>query len=770
MNLPIRVFRRSCGTACIALILLNAFSINARTARATFDLNSKPAAFSGTVLNVSDFGGVGDGVTDDGPAFQSALDALADAGGGTLFVPAGRYLIKTPVIKDFSALEGGSVSIQGVPSEQMPAPPTATGNDLAVSLALESEILPATGATVSAFTISHLKTLSVEHLAFTGNETVISDAFITLNMIDIVQAKVYHCEFYGISTFGALPDLGGGNVIRATRSDLSVEQSMVLGSASNSGGYAPIIENIEWYGFHISNSIFIDYGLRSFFGKMGLGAPLSWINLATAAKRTPESSRREVVIRDTFLDEGGWIGITAFPHRWGTPVEPIDLLYISGLKMNVSNLGTAGHQFYDVGNVMIENSHYGWSRNTTAAIDVNRSQHVILDRLTCVEDADRIRTDAQTQRLTVINSEFGGLDSLAQTTTVLETPPDEDPVQFVRQQFLSLLGREPEPAAHFYWSDLLIRCGTDQACVDAQHAEMQEYLGNQPQKEFVFAGTVTDENNKPLSGVTLNLSGSQFTAATTDEQGKFQFSALPTSGVYTVTVNSKHHTFTTNSQTFERPARNVSVAFRGRLNRHSIFGRITKADGSGAGGITVQLTESVTATTDSGGFYSFADLAAGQNYIVVPSSNNFVFFPAKTSFVELGANSSANFAMRPIPELLMIENSENALVLDSTTFATQPLSVFDLLGYGNDGINRVMLFARNLEGLNDRSQFSVVAEDAGGQTYPLEIEFMADVPQQSWLKQFNVKLSPELSGKCVRLRLTAGTVTSNTARICLANN
>jgi hypothetical protein len=42
------------------------------------------------------------------------------------------------------------------------------------------------------------------------------------------------------------------------------------------------------------------------------------------------------VIRDTFLDEGGWIGITAFPHLWGFPIDPIDLIYISGLKMNVS--------------------------------------------------------------------------------------------------------------------------------------------------------------------------------------------------------------------------------------------------------------------------------------------------------------------------------------------------------------------------------------------------------------------------------------------------
>jgi hypothetical protein len=325
---------------------------------------------------------------------------------------------------------------------------------------------------------------------------------------------------------------------------------MFLGSATNGGAYAPIVENLEWYGFHISNSIFIDYGLRSFFGKMGLGAPLSWINFGAVAPRTAESSRREIVIRDTFLDEGGWIGITAYPHRWGWPNDPIDLLYISGLKMNVSNLGTAGHQLFNVSNVLIENSHYGWSHNAVAAIDINRTNHAILDKLTCIEDADRIRADGETARLTVINSDFGGLDSLAQTTTVLETSPDEDPVQYVRQQFLALLGRPPDPAAHFYWSDLLVRCGDDQDCVDAQHAEMREYIESDPQADFSFGGTVTDETNTPLSGATLNLTGSQFATATTDEQGKFQFSNLPTSGVYTVTVNKRHYTFTSNSQTF----------------------------------------------------------------------------------------------------------------------------------------------------------------------------------------------------------------------------
>ncbi len=43
------------------------------------------------VFNVRDFGAVGDGVTDDRNAFQAAFDEANAAGGGVVYIPAGRY-------------------------------------------------------------------------------------------------------------------------------------------------------------------------------------------------------------------------------------------------------------------------------------------------------------------------------------------------------------------------------------------------------------------------------------------------------------------------------------------------------------------------------------------------------------------------------------------------------------------------------------------------------------------------------------------------------
>jgi hypothetical protein len=46
-----------------------------------------------SVVSVKDFGATGDGTTDDTTAIQAAVDAVGAAGGGTVFFPAGTYLV-----------------------------------------------------------------------------------------------------------------------------------------------------------------------------------------------------------------------------------------------------------------------------------------------------------------------------------------------------------------------------------------------------------------------------------------------------------------------------------------------------------------------------------------------------------------------------------------------------------------------------------------------------------------------------------------------------
>lgn len=739
-------------TALVILVFVCAFTANAQNSQ----------------FNLADFDAAGDGVNDDGPALQRALDAVAEAGGGTLFIPKGIYKIQTPVMRDFAGVD---VNIVGVPSDTMPAPPTAGGDDLARSLDLQSEFIPATGENDSAITLLNANNVTVEHLAFTGTETSVTDAYITLLFSDVNHATVRHCEFYGVSTFGSILGSGGGNVIRAVRSELSIESTVFLGCTANSGTYAPIVENFHWKRFSISNSIFIDYGLRSFFGKMGLGAPLSWINFGSVAPRTPESPRREIIVRDTFLDEGGWVGITAFPHHWGEPIDAFDLVYISGLKMNVSNMATAGHQFFDVRKVLIENSHYGWSKNSYAAMDFFRAGHVILDQLTCIANANRIRAD-RTERLTVINSVYEGLDSLAETTTEMQTAPEDDPVQYVRQRFLSVLKRQPDPAAHFYWSDLLIRCGNDNNCRNQLRAELEEYLKSSPQPDFSISGNALDEHGDPLAGVVVTLSGSQSSVAMTDEFGNFRFSNLPTAGTYTVAASLRHYSFTKPSHTLVRPPRNVEILFDGRLNHYTISGRIIKFDGSAFAGVTVNLVHSgaISTKTDLNGFYSFPELPAGHNYNITPvSKDNFVFVPFNAVVNDLAANGTINFSARLQPELMTAPDSDIALIFDSVSFVTQPFPIFHPMDFGDDGLARAVIFAKNIQFVWNTSMVEVTAEDAEHAIHSVPVEFQGNVVGQPWLKQLNIKVFPNLGhGECVKLRVSVDGVVSNPARVCFA--
>ena len=246
-------------------------------------------------LNLCDFGATGDGITDDAPAFQKALDALATAGGGTLFIPAGKYVIATPVSKDFTGL-ASSITITGVESLTMPAPPTAPGSELGLGLDLPSEVYPRTGVKNVAITITGLQNLVIKDIAFVGTPTVNTDAAITLLLSDIDKAQLKHNEFYGLASL-----VEGGAIVEAIRTDLEISLSKFLGSTGNSGVYVPLVQNLEWRGIAVSDTTFLDYGNRpDFFSKTGLAAPISWINIGNAAAPTNLSPRREVVLR-TYL-------------------------------------------------------------------------------------------------------------------------------------------------------------------------------------------------------------------------------------------------------------------------------------------------------------------------------------------------------------------------------------------------------------------------------------------------------------------------------------
>ncbi len=477
-----------CLLASLALCLASGSRAKSRPlgdARAASAVKNTSAA-----LDLKDFGATGDGVTDDGPALQAALDALADAGGGSLFVPEGRYAILTPVAKSFAGLDA-SITISGVTSNTPVAPPGASGDQLTRGLDLKSEFLPRTGASGVALRLADLSAASVNDIAFVGTPGVTTDAAYTLAFVDVDDASVTHCEFYGLSS-----SMFGSDVF-AMRSHFKIARSVFLGCTANSGVYTSVVQNLEWKGFVLEEAVFADYGQRpELFSKMGLASPLSWVELGNAAALTNDSPRREAVFRSVFLDEGGFFGVASLPSRYSPPSAPIDLFYVTGLRMNVSNLNASGHFLMGLRAALVEDSVYGWSQHADSAITFQGAGHAILDRVRTEAAATRIRADAATARLTVIDSVYQELSSFSPQTFVINTAqPGEDPVLHVRERFESTLSRAPDAAAHFYWSDKILRCGSDAQCVASALDALDAFLSASPSAPFEIRGPVADEND-----------------------------------------------------------------------------------------------------------------------------------------------------------------------------------------------------------------------------------------------------------------------------------
>ena len=92
---------------------------------------------------------------------------------------------------------------------------------------------------------------------------------------------------------------------------------------------------------------------------------------------------------------------------------------------------------------------------------------------------------------------------------------------------------------------------------------------------------------------------------------------------------------------------NVTVAQAGNM---TIVGQVTMA-GAPLPGVNLALSggKTDTATSDSGGFFSFAALDSTASYTVTPALSGYGFAPASQTFTNATANPTANFAATPQP-------------------------------------------------------------------------------------------------------------------------
>jgi hypothetical protein len=436
-------------------------------------------------FNLLAFGAVGDGIANDSPALQSALNAIANAGGGTLIVPAGHYALITPVSKDFTNL-ASSVAIRGVPSSTL-INTKGSGEQISHGLDLTSEFVIKTGHPNLGLTLSGLTTLLITDMVFIGTPDAFSDARVPLVLGGISDATIRHCEFYGLSSI-----YEGGAIVYADNSGLTIDQTAFLGSTGNSGLHNSVILTTNWKSISLTESVFVDYGQRpGYFGKLGLAPPYAWIMIADAAATDPASPRRDATIRNVFMDEGGYMGIASIPDFYDPAAAAADLIYLSDLKVNDSNLGTS-EVYIDRGaqHVMLERTAFGYSHIAGPAAYVNNISDAIMDKVTCTESVTTIQAGPNVGKLTVINTTCPNIQSQAQTTVQLTTTPEDDPVQYVRHQYLASLGIEPDAAAHYDWSNQLLLCGTDQTCIAQVKNNLNVFLNTPAAPSFLRASAV----------------------------------------------------------------------------------------------------------------------------------------------------------------------------------------------------------------------------------------------------------------------------------------
>ncbi|HEX8285968.1 MAG TPA: FG-GAP-like repeat-containing protein [Pyrinomonadaceae bacterium] len=179
-----------------------------------------------------------------------------------------------------------------------------------------------------------------------------------------------------------------------------------------------------------------------------------------------------------------------------------------------------------------------------------------------------------------------------------------------------------------------------------------------------YTFNVTNAGPSPATGVTLSYTfppGLSFVSAA-PSQGSCNaggqtvtcaLGGLPASGSATVVVgfNTTAAGFVNSTANVaagepdHNPSNNSATAETKISASPTIRGRVTAPGGAALAGVNVTLSgpQQAMVQTDANGFYQFAEIAAGGNYVVTPSKAGVSFEPASRAFNNLGADQTADF-------------------------------------------------------------------------------------------------------------------------------
>ncbi len=219
-----------------------------------------------------------------------------------------------------------------------------------------------------------------------------------------------------------------------------------------------------------------------------------------------------------------------------------------------------------------------------------------------------------------------------------------------RPRFIHIENGTPVNITTGYDEETNVLCGQTNSFSPFVIAE--EIDPNLPQ----ITGLIVDSNGNPLSGVNVDLTGTETRQLQTDSNGIFRFVNLTANGNYNVQPGELGYLFTEYNQDFVNLTGENTIVFTGAANDFQISGRVLNTNGDPISGAIITLggAEQSDATTDASGNYSFTNLPADGNYVLTASN---------------GANSFAP------PQIFVDALTSNIAGADFTQFAPTAASV-----------------------------------------------------------------------------------------------
>ena len=166
---------------------------------------------------------------------------------------------------------------------------------------------------------------------------------------------------------------------------------------------------------------------------------------------------------------------------------------------------------------------------------------------------------------------------------------------------------------------------------------------------YTISGQLTDYAGTPAPNVSVGLYGSQTKTTVTDNAGNYSFTGLPAEGNYRIAPTSLSYIINPTSILLRRLLGNQTANFT-VVPLYSLGGRVVNEAGSPITGIVIRLmytqntaTNEMTTTSDADGSYSFTNLRADGNYMVMPSQTYYTFNPGFRTFNNLTGDTTTDF-------------------------------------------------------------------------------------------------------------------------------